>query len=234
MASDDWPSEVEPIPIVDLFSPFIQFIHVKIIRKISWFYLLSIAFFLLLTYAIISGHKGDLLVEMNKNTNSILDVFFAGITTLGSFQFYLLVLAVYCIKFDQRAIQFAFLGAAILSITLILKAGFGAARPFEYFTQIGSFSDLKSNAYVAISKGYDSFPSGHTINAFAIWAWLAGQCRKHLIIVSCASIAILVGLSRVYLLAHFKEDVLAGGIIGLAIFILFEIIRPSVKSEGTL
>jgi undecaprenyl-diphosphatase len=67
----------------------------------------------------------------------------------------------------------------------------------------------------SLKSGYDSFPSGHAISAFAMaavmtavypsgrWVWY--------------SLAVLVAFTRVYINAHFPSDVLAGAVLGLLI-----------------
>ena len=59
-----------------------------------------------------------------------------------------------------------------------------------------------------------SFPSGHTATSFAITAVTSVMCLPLLLpvlIVSC-----LIAFSRMYLLAHYPTDVLAGAVLGLA------------------
>lgn len=63
-------------------------------------------------------------------------------------------------------------------------------------------------------KGKNSFPSGHTTTAFATFSLLAFATRNKLVQLFFFAVAVVVGYSRIYLGAHFAEDVLAGAALG--------------------
>lgn len=63
-------------------------------------------------------------------------------------------------------------------------------------------------------KDPNSFPSGHTCAAFAaamVWVRTLPQQRDRVIV---AVLAVLMGLSRLYVGVHYPSDVLAGAVIG--------------------
>ena len=63
----------------------------------------------------------------------------------------------------------------------------------------------------------NTFPSGHTATAFALFAllYIALNNRSIIISTSLFILAFLVGLSRVYLLQHFIVDAYFGAILGV-------------------
>ncbi len=77
--------------------------------------------------------------------------------------------------------------------------------------------------------GLHSFPSGHTTSAFAVFLFLAFISSNKKWGAGFLAISILVGLSRIYLLQHFFEDVLMGSCIGVVcctfIYAIFETYR---------
>ena len=65
-------------------------------------------------------------------------------------------------------------------------------------------------------KGRNSFPSGHTTTAFATFSLLAFATRNKLVQLFFFAAAVAVAYSRIYLGAHFAEDVLAGAALGFS------------------
>jgi membrane-associated phospholipid phosphatase len=73
-----------------------------------------------------------------------------------------------------------------------------------------------------------SFPSGHTISAAVFYGYLALQAwhRRHQAIAPLIGVwPVLVGMSRIYLGAHYPSDVLASLALGLLFLILMDGIR---------
>ena len=62
-----------------------------------------------------------------------------------------------------------------------------------------------------------SFPSGHTMTAFALACFVAIVLKQTKLSVFCLFLAILVGISRIYLFQHFPIDVFSGSILGVAV-----------------
>ena len=91
-----------------------------------------------------------------------------------------------------------------------------AGRPIQFFggTTIVHFIEGVS------LHAHNSFPSGHTTSIFALCSMLAFAFKKYSNQVLLFSIALVVGLTRVYLLEHYLIDVLAGSFIGVLSSIL--------------
>jgi membrane-associated phospholipid phosphatase len=67
----------------------------------------------------------------------------------------------------------------------------------------------------------NSFPSGHSTTAFAIFAMLSFFSSKYMVKVLLFVLAVLVAFTRIYLLQHFLVDTLAGAFIGTTISYVF-------------
>ena len=65
-----------------------------------------------------------------------------------------------------------------------------------------------------------SFPSGHTAVAFAVFFLLAIYIRRTWVSILLLCVALLVGLSRMYLMEHFWIDVYFGSIVGILVTLL--------------
>lgn len=92
-------------------------------------------------------------------------------------------------------------GAGVLDT--VLKEAFARARP--------------PGPWLAGAAGF-SFPSGHSMVAFALYGYLAyltwrgghGPWRRLPLVAAFLALAVLVGVSRIYLGVHYPSDVLAG------------------------
>jgi membrane-associated phospholipid phosphatase len=81
-----------------------------------------------------------------------------------------------------------------------------------------------------------AFPSGHTTTAFVFFTLLTLHFKKISVQILSALAVIGVGLSRVYLMAHWLPDVMAGASLGLCIglfthnvFLRIKKSRPSLR-----
>ena len=66
-------------------------------------------------------------------------------------------------------------------------------------------------------SGDDSFPSGHTTQAFAVASVIAEHYDPLWIKIASYGVAVMVGYARMEENAHFASDVLAGAIIGTVV-----------------
>jgi membrane protein DedA with SNARE-associated domain/membrane-associated phospholipid phosphatase len=107
----------------------------------------------------------------------------------------------------------------------VLVAGTGLSQAGVYVTKAAVERPRPLDPLVDTSGS--SFPSGHAATAIAYVALavvvarlVRGPTARIAIVVAAMVLAVLVGLSRVYLRAHYLSDVSAGGSLGLAVFAL--------------
>jgi len=170
--------------------------------------LLSIATF----YGIIAD-KGHLVWLLNDFHAPLPDIFFKYITHVGDGIFILIVSA--CLIFFKYKYAIAGGLSYILSgiPVRILKDWLlnGRPRPKLYYNMDSALTGVEG---VEIHL-YNSFPSGHTASVFAFFCVLALYSTHKRWQLFYLLIAILVGISRIFLAQHFFEDVYAGSICGV-------------------
>ena len=129
-------------------------------------------------------------------------------TTFVSIALVLLVMIISFVKKSKAMRQQGFMLVALLllvmGVTQGLKALIDRDRPFTTYPNIEKLS----------SGGDSSFPSGHTLEAFAMAAALSMMFSRKKIILPVYAWAILVAYSRMALGVHYPSDVLAGILIG--------------------
>jgi membrane-associated phospholipid phosphatase len=105
---------------------------------------------------------------------------------------------------------FLFIGVGFPSlVTTIVKRMIGRSRP-EHLEAVGAF-DFRTMSW--LDWTYQSFPSGHATTAFALCfvvSFLAPRSFPWML-----GMAVLVGLSRIVVGAHYATDVIGGAIVGV-------------------
>lgn len=171
-------------------------------------------------------HRFDSVVMSGiANWSVSLRPFFLTITTLGDPIVTVAIGAVVAVfgyfQTNMRLVVSAALIWVTLGLGAILKLLFGRDRPD---------TEYANNLYIATN----SFPSGHASGAMiaygllACMAWhLLPQPWNYIAVVLLGVLIVLVGLSRIYLGAHFPSDVVAGWALGgIALLVILFVIRP--------
>lgn len=179
---------------------------------------LLVPFLLGILFLILSYGKGPAHLLVNAWNSPSADMFFKYVTHLGDgavFAVVILLLLFVRIRwaiFELLAALFTLIFVFIAK-QLIFK---GIPRPTKYFENTETLHLVEGVKMHSLN----SFPSGHTITAFAIFIILALIVKKNYLKVIFTATAILAGFSRVYLSQHFLEDVFTGALIGMAIALL--------------
>lgn len=173
-----------------------------------------IAFFLvvvlLLTANMFIPYGEDILL-INGHHHAVLDLMSPWITELGNGLYYLPVLAIMLFTRFRWAMLISLAGIFHGIAVFVLKRLMfpGALRP----------AGLLDKALLHFVPGVKvhatlSFPSGHTATAFAFLLIISLYLNNRWLTLFFALLALLAGLSRIYLLQHFLIDVAAGAAIG--------------------
>lgn len=121
-----------------------------------------------------------------------------------------------------RMFGLVLIAAIILEFCMVasLKLIVERPRPFEEYAV---------NALVTSFSSY-SFPSGHTASLFCA-ATVVSVFRRSAA-PSMFALAFIVGLTRMYMYAHYPTDVLAGAVVGVlcALFAIFVLLRMEPRT----
>ncbi len=185
----------------------------RIIRANYAFFLPYLLLLIVVGVLQLTRSQEQLMQWVNVRNAPAADEVFPYVTYLGDGVFFVLVCLLLAIN-NRRIGLMAFASFALSSlVSLFLKQVVfsDSLRPLKTFEH--------STYQYHIIKGldihsYNSFPSGHTTSAFALFGMLAlldeRKGRGWFFLV----IAALTGYSRVYLFQHFVEDAYVGSIIG--------------------
>ncbi|HKH23185.1 MAG TPA: bifunctional DedA family/phosphatase PAP2 family protein [Solirubrobacterales bacterium] len=183
---------------------------------------LSVGLFVLIAYwTVVAGDPGptagdDMALDVSRDlqTGWLVDVAKA-VTQLGSgwVTVALAVLAGAVLAMRRRWAEFL-----VLAIGMTLTVSLGP--------EIKALTDRPRPPDPLVGIDGSSFPSGHAAQA-TLYTWLAvtfalrlvpGLARRTLVIAAGIALMIVIGLTRVYLRAHWLSDVSAGWALGLSCF----------------
>ncbi|NCD04790.1 MAG: phosphatase PAP2 family protein [Spirochaetia bacterium] len=156
----------------------------------------------------------EILLFFINISNPFLD-FIANFSSLfGEQTILILILSIVMYAYDKNK-GFAICGSLVISLVSMgtLKAIIRAPRPFTVLEEI-------QGKRLETATGY-SFPSGHTTGAASMYSSLSFAIKKRKISIICATIIVLVGLSRMYLGVHWPLDVFAGLLLGIVLSMIF-------------
>ncbi len=153
---------------------------------------------------------GNILLWLQENLRApLLDPLVSVYTRLGNFGLLWIVLSVLllCFRPTRRAGVASALAMllGLLCTNVVLKHLVARPRPWL---------DVAGLVALVDEPDPNSFPSGHTCAAFAAaLAWWRTLPRRWMSVLALA-MAVLMGLSRLYVGVHYPSDVLAGFLVG--------------------
>lgn len=197
----------------------------------TFFLFLLAVYTLCMQVAILVSDKGDEVLFFCYYRADFWTSFFKVVTILGEW-LGLLSLGLFLLLRHRKAFVAGILGYIPMHFLLtILKRSLDYPRPLHYFTngEISAIENMKPLLH-------HSMPSGHTFTAFFCMSFFiihfhVPKTWQFILFLS----AFLVGISRIYLMCHFKEDVFIGSILGIIAGILSQwIYEKTIKNASFL
>ena len=187
-----------------------------------------LVFLIIALILIFAEAKGFGVFWFDNHRSKELNIFFEAVTKLGEYYVFVFFFVYYLYKNTRVSFSIASLGIIMPLISYGLKSYFKHPRPITYFYKYLKNVNFKGIAEVHHHTGFNSFPSGHTFAAFAIFTLLMLVSKNKKSQIIYLLLAVTVGLSRIYLAQHFVEDVAFGSILGiimaLSVYYLFFIV----------
>ncbi|CAN5417382.1 hypothetical protein BH09BAC1_BH09BAC1_25100 [soil metagenome] len=191
------------------------------LRLNPWYYIPYLLVLIVAGIFLLLNPKGTFLLWVNRHHTPLLDTFFLTTNALGEWIFASVVVGALMIFTSYAAgLAGALAWGLAGSLTQTLKHfAFGdVARPFRHFQGI---QDVYFVPGVQMYEHF-SFPSGHTTVAFALCTVLALSVKNRKWGVLFFVMAMVAGLSRIYLAQHFLVDTYFGSLIGTTVgFIVY-------------
>ncbi len=162
--------------------------------------------------------QGDAVWFFSQHRTPWANRLFAWGTKLGEPVAYVVVGLILAFRSLRAAASLPVAGLVVTIVSVALKLFFAHDRPLVWFQKMRPDDVLTLVDGVHVYTGTTSFPSGHSMSAFALFtlAALWGR-RRAWWQVLCFLLALEVGLSRIYLAQHFLQDVVVGSVLGVCI-----------------
>lgn len=166
------------------------------------------------SYVLLTSDKLSIHVEVNKIVgNKAIDTFYKYFTHVGDGVFVVIV-GVILLFFNRKRGFYVLMTYAVAGLTSsLLKLSVNYVRPFHYFKYYQRHLHLKLVDGVDMI-GERSFPSGHSIAAFAVFTAIAFSVENQFLKFLMFVIACNAAFSRMYISQHWLVDIFSGSLIG--------------------
>jgi membrane-associated phospholipid phosphatase len=206
---------------------------VNTIQENRFYFWLMAAFVLIGGIYLALTNKIDGILFFSNNRTNFLNEAFILLTKMGEAPMYFLIGILVLAVRVRYALLVGTTGLAVLGTSFSLKMLFAVDRPMAFITKQNLLHEINFIDGVHLHTGATSFPSGHTMSAFAIYGLLVyffPNKKRYALFFFCLSL--LVGLSRMYLVQHFWPDVYVGGIIGAFLALLIFTLQNRFETQG--
>lgn len=187
-----------------------------VLKRYKLYFLLLAAYFLLGLSLFVFMNKGDEILFFSQHRSSYWNIFFKIITRYGEAFPYIIAAIVFLgTKQFRKAWGVLLLPLIVTILSFLSKMLFKQPRPAKYFESLHRFEEVNWINGVDVYYGFNSFPSGHTMSAFAISTLLVFYLpKKSGLEILFFALAFFVAVSRMYLAHHFLQDILMGAFLG--------------------
>ena len=207
---------------------------IKVFTENRFFFAAYVMFLMLAGFTLMKIETGDLILWCSDNRSVFGNVFFKYGTRMGEEMVYILLAILGLFIRFRYTLWILLTGVLVSALSYLSKTYFQHPRPSLYFKKLKIFDQLNLIEGVELHSGGTSFPSGHTMSAFALYGLLALLLPyKKGVGVFLFLMAFMVGFSRIYLVQHFLKDIYLGSLMGIGIAILFYWLDQNVfRKEG--
>ena len=191
----------------------------RFINENKIFLLLQCIFLFFGAVIILLFERGSEILYVNGLHSPFLNQFFLWVTRLAEAPLVMLILIITLTMSYGKGLvlllTYLLNGAVTQFMKIVVFAG--EARPAAYF---------EGKAQLNFAEGLtllkdNTFPSGHTSGAFAVLFMISILTTDKRWAAPLFTVALLVGVSRVYLMMHFFRDIYWGSITGVMVASLF-------------
>jgi len=196
------------------------------LKKLFWdnrpFFIGFGVFMLVALLLLLFIEKGAAIFYLSNQRTAIADWVFKFGTKLGEPYLYLAAVVFLIFQRYRSALSIPLIGLSAMLMSFGSKEIFNHDRPMLFFNKLGVFDQINTIEGIALHGGTTSFPSGHTMSAFALFTFLAlCYSGKKLLDLLFLGMATIVAVSRIYLVQHFLQDVIFGAVLGLGLGVLW-------------
>ncbi len=190
---------------------------------------LFLAYWGISTLLLFLTNQGDIVLYINSISSPALDYPMKVLDYLGHGVFALIFFSIVLfLRVDYGILCFYSFSFVILLTNLLKRIVFlQHHRPLWYLF----YDDFDRYISIAPINYLRSFPSGHSMTAFAIATILSYWFRNKYLQIIFFSMALIVSLARIYLFQHFFVDTLWGALFGVFSSLFAKLIYDKIMSK---